>query len=166
MDETRNHPIIITFPLRSIPDHVNTNPAHMMINTIPGNPCPPRKQCYHSKATGWCPLAAPPLKPIRGGTHSQPCHLSTRKGGVYSQPPSQMGINPWHASLVLSLKCDVTSWHLTSHMNNTKICQFHTPWIDASYKTTFHVHNLSHKIQCTCINILGWTSHMKTTITG
>ena len=38
MHELENHPIIIMFLLKSISNHVNTNPGHKMINTFLGNP--------------------------------------------------------------------------------------------------------------------------------
>jgi len=93
---------------------------------------------------GWCPLAAPPLEPTTGvvssrspatwahrvkpgltpshiSVHSWHHHLSTIESSPI--PPvsnASHSINPWHASLVLSLKCHLTSWHPTSHMDKTQ----------------------------------------------
>ena len=47
------------------------------------------------------------------------------------------------------------------------IKQHETPQLNASYKTTFHVHNLLHQIQCTCTKRLGTNlPHENRTITG
>ena len=93
-----NHPIIIMFLLRSLSDHVNTNPGHKTINTLPGNPrhlginansqwtwggvlSQPR---HLSQQPGWCPFAAPPLEPHRV------------KPGL---TPSQISVHSWHHHL-------------------------------------------------------------------
>ena len=62
MHKPGNHPIIITFPLGSISNHVNTNPSHKMINTLPGNSRHLDINAISQWNLGWCPLSAPPLE--------------------------------------------------------------------------------------------------------
>ena len=66
MHEPGNHPIIITFSLRSISNHVNTNTGHKMINTISGNPRHLGINAISQWNLGWGPLSALPLEPTFG----------------------------------------------------------------------------------------------------
>ena len=65
----------------------------------------PRHLSRHPR---WCPLSAPPLEYHRV------------KSGLNPVPSGSHSINPWQTSLVLSLKCHLTSWHPTSHTDKHK----------------------------------------------